>query len=286
MQQHLRVFVTVVEMKNFSRAAEQLHMTQPAVSQYIKLLEQIFETKLLDRTNKHVHLTKTGEVVYYHAKEILGLYTKMHRLVDDLTNHAHGQLSIGASYTFGEYVLPHFIAKLNEQYPEISPSIVIGNTKDIVELVAGHQLDVGIIEGDYKNAQVMIEPFAEDTMYVVASRQHQFEDKSLVSRSALNNSRWIVRKVGSGTREATDILLSTLAIAPQSIMEFGSTQLIKESVESGLGITLLSSLAIRKKLRWIYYKFFKLKGRRINESFLLYLVLLSKQKRYKCLLSC
>lgn len=267
MQQQLLVFVTVVEFKNFSRAAEQLHMTQPAVSQYIKLLEQKYETKLLDRTNKHVHLTKTGEVVYHHAKEILALYAKMHRLVDDLTNHAHGPLSIGASYTFGEYVLPHFIAKLHEQYPQISPSIVIGNTKDIVELVAGHQLDVGIIEGDYKNPQVMIEPFAEDTMYVIASRQHQLEGESFISRSTLNDSRWIVREVGSGTREATDNLFSTLSIAPKVMMEFGSTQLIKESVESGLGITLLSSLAIRKEIAMDLLRVLQVEGTPYRRKF-------------------
>lgn len=107
MDQQLQVFVTVVEKQNFSRAAEELHMTQPAVSQYIRTLETNVGTRLLERSNKYVHLNKVGEIVYHHAKEILGLYTKMQRLVDDVTNVANGPISIGASYTFGEYVLPH-----------------------------------------------------------------------------------------------------------------------------------------------------------------------------------
>lgn len=146
MDQHLHVFVTVVEKGSFSRAAEELHMTQPAVSQYIKLLEQTYGETLLERSTKFVRLNKAGEIVYYHAKEIVGLYTKMQSLMDDLSNRASGPLSIGASYTFGEYVLPHFIAKLLEEFPLIKPRIVIGNTKEIAKLVVGHQLDVGIIE--------------------------------------------------------------------------------------------------------------------------------------------
>ncbi|MFK4997235.1 LysR family transcriptional regulator [Bacillus sp. N9] len=122
MDQHLRVFVIVAEKQNFSRAAEELHMTQPAVSQYIRALEDKIGTRLLERTNKYVRLNKAGEIVYHHAKEIIGLHTKMQNLVDDLVNKVSGPLSIGASYTYGEYVLPHIIANLKRlsRYPSLS----------------------------------------------------------------------------------------------------------------------------------------------------------------------
>ncbi|KMY50307.1 LysR family transcriptional regulator [Peribacillus loiseleuriae] len=249
MDQHLLVFVTVVEKGNFSRAAEDLHMTQPAVSQYIQLLERSYGTKLLDRNNKYVRLNKAGEIVYYHAKEILGLYTKMQGIIDDLPNRASGPLSVGASYTFGEYVLPHFIARMHEQYPLIKPSITIGNTKEIAELVLKNQLDVGIIEGDFKNAELSIEAFAEDKMFVVAaSHHHLVQGDRVVKISDLEKETWIIRELGSGTREVTEKVFQSMSIAPNDIMEFGSTQLIKESVESGLGLTILSHLAIRKEL--------------------------------------
>src|SRR5699024_338621 len=159
MDQHLQVFVHVVEKKNFSRAAEELHMTQPAVSQYIRSLEETVGTRLLERTNKYVRLNKAGEIVYHHAKEILGLYTNMQALVDDLVHKASGPLSIGASYTFGEYVLPPILAELQSIYPEIQPTLHIGNTAEIAHLVATHQLDIGIVEGHFTDLALYTEEF-------------------------------------------------------------------------------------------------------------------------------
>lgn len=250
MDQHLQVFVSVAEKLNFSRAAEEHHMTQPAVSQYVRTLEDTIGTRLLERNNKYVRLNKAGEIVYHHAKEILGLYTKMQTLVDDLANRANGPLAIGASYTFGEYVLPHIIADLQENYPDIEPTVTIGNTARIAGLVAGNQLDIGIVEGHFKDTQLIAEPFAQDSMVIVASPQHK-----LVSHQAdltvndLGQETWIVRERGSGTREATEKVFALLEFSPDRLMHFSSTQPIKESVEAGLGISLLSHWAIQKELR-------------------------------------
>lgn len=248
MDQQLAVFVTVAEKQNFSRAAEELHMTQPAVSQYIQALERTMGTKLLERSNKYVHLNKAGEIVYHHAKEILGLYGKMHYLIDDLTNNPNGLLSIGASYSFGEYVLPHLIAELQEKYPQIKPAITIGNTKEIAELVLGHQLDVGIVEGQYEEKNLKIEPFAIDKMSIISSPKNRLSyTETEISIDDLEKETWIVRENGSGTREAAEKLFRQFNITPQKILEFGSTQLIKESVEAGIGISLLSDWVIQKE---------------------------------------
>lgn len=248
MDQLLEVFAAVAEKKNFSRAAEELHMTQPAVSQYIQALEREIGTRLLERTNKYVKLNKAGEIVYDHAVEILGLYTKMQRLVDDLTNKTSGPLTIGASYTFGEYILPHVIARMLEQYPLVTPSISIGNTRDIAESVLRHQLDVGIVEGDFHHHQLVIEPFAEDIMHIVTAPSHKLARLEKVTPADLEHETWIVREKGSGTRTAADNMLDSLNISPKKMMEFGSLQIIKESVEAGLGVSLLSQWAIRKEL--------------------------------------
>lgn len=247
MDQQLQVFVTVVERENFSRAAEELHMTQPAVSQYIQTIEKQFGTRLLDRSNKYVRLNKAGEIVYHHAKEILNLYKKMHYLVDDLTAKATGHLPIGASYTFGEYVLPHLIAILHERYPLIRPEITIGNTKEIVELVKEHHVEVGIVEGELEDESVEIEPFAIDEMVIFTSAHHHLVDMT-PTREQLEEEMWIIRERGSGTRTAVDNLFRKLQFKPKHVLEFGSTQLIKESVEAGVGISMLSKWAIRKEL--------------------------------------
>ncbi|MFC4559527.1 LysR family transcriptional regulator [Virgibacillus kekensis] len=250
MDHQLHVFATVAEKKNFSRAAEELHMTQPAVSQYIRSLEESTGTRLLERTNKYVRLNKAGEIVYHHAKEILGLYTSMQNLIDDLTHKASGSLSIGASYTFGEYVLPRIIAVMQKTYPDIHPDVTIGNTAEVAELVSTHQLDIGIVEGHFKEQQLNIENLANDKMYIVAAADHPLAQNDLVRREALEKERWIVRESGSGTREAMEKMFEEYDISPTEKMSFSSTQPIKEAVGAGLGITQLSEWAIQKEVRY------------------------------------
>ncbi|HEX7064789.1 MAG TPA: LysR family transcriptional regulator [Bacillales bacterium] len=248
MDQQLDVFVTVAEKKNFSRAAEKLHMTQPAVSQYIKQLEREMNAKLLERTNKMVRLTKAGEAVYHHAREILSLYKRMQTLVDDMMQTASGPLAIGASYTFGEYILPHLIARLRGKYPLIRPTIFIGNTRLVAEKVGGRQLDIGIVEGDVHHSRIYTEPLANDYMVIVVHTGHRLAGRESVSFSDMADETWIVREEGSGTREMTERMFKDHDFRPGSVMEFGSTQVIKESVEAGLGISFLSKWAIRKEL--------------------------------------
>lgn len=252
MDQQLMSFVTVADCRSFTKAAEVLHTTQPAVSQNIQNLERRLNVKLLERSNKFVGLNKAGEVVYHYAKEILHLYGQMTRMVGDLTNDPSGPLSIGSSLTFGEYVLPHALSEFLQHFPDIRPSISIENTHDVVEHVASGLLDVGIIEGTHDNEDVEVYDFAEDTVMIVAatnhplSKSHSSNVRDLVER--LSQETWIVRELGSGTREVTESTLAKYDIHPSSLMEFGSLQVIKESVEAGLGVTVLSKWVIRKEL--------------------------------------
>ena len=268
MNQLLHVFVTVVDKGNFTRAAEELHMTQPAVSQYIQTLERMVGAKLLERTNKYVRLNKAGEIVFHHAKEILGLHTRMQCLVDDLLKTASGSLSIGASFTFGEYVLPHLIAKLKQQYPMITPTVTIGNTQVIAEMVMNHHLDIGILEGDFSHQKLYIEAFAEDFMFVIVQANHPYANRENIQLSELSDETWIVREEGSGTGKTTEKMFTEFQFHPHSIMEFGSTQIIKESVEAGLGITLLSQTAVRRETSLGTLKMLKVNGNPISRKLL------------------
>ncbi|MGK8295807.1 LysR family transcriptional regulator [Staphylococcus arlettae] len=248
MDRYLNVFISVAEQQSFSKAAKLHHMTQPAVSQYIRTLEERMNTKLLDRNNKRVHLNKAGEIVYHYSKEIMGMYERMHYLVDDLNHTANGPLKIGASYTFGEYILPHIIAKTKEHCPEVQPIVTIGNTEEIAALVENHQLDIGIVEGHFKNRTLIPHKFAEDEMIIVATPTHPLLQKSHITHHLLETQTWIVREEGSGTREALNNVFKLLAISPNNLIRFSSTQPIKASVESGLGISFLSKWAVKKEL--------------------------------------
>lgn len=251
MDQQLLAFVMVVDEQNFTRAAEKLHISQPAVSQHIQNLEERFNLKLLDRTSKYVRLNKAGQVVYHHAKDILNLYQQMDRLVQDLKEEAIGPLHIGASFTFGEYVLPHLIAEFQALYPKVSPAITIANTQSVISQVLHGDLDIGIIEGlVFSDAGVDIEPFANDVVVVVASNEHPLTQLSSVTAKDIEKETWIVRENGSGTREITERVFQTYGIQPERLIEYRSTQIIKESVEAGLGMTVLSKWVIRKELMW------------------------------------
>jgi len=266
--QYLEVFIKVVEKENFTKAAKELHMTQPAVSQHIRTLERLVGTRLLERNNKHVRMNKAGEIVYHHAKEILALYTRMQDLVDDLAGSASGPISIGASYTFGEYILPHIIAKLKKEYPLIKPSIIIHNTKEIIDLVNSYQLDIGIVEGYFNDSQLRSEVVSEDQMVIVASPSHPLLKKNGdLPLSALADETWILREEGSGTRQAADHFFKMHPFTPKAIMEFGSTQVIKESVEAGLGISLLSKWTIVKELTNGYIGMIKVEGLPFKREF-------------------
>jgi LysR family transcriptional regulator, transcriptional activator of the cysJI operon len=267
MDQLLSVFITVADKRNFSRAAEELHMTQPAVSQQIQQLEKYIGTKLLLRTNKSVKLTKAGEIVYLHAKEITGLYKRMAKLVNELNNEPTGLLKIGASYTFGEYVLPHILARMKSLYPNIIPWVQIDNTRDIANAIISHELDVGIVEGEISHHNLYIKTVSTDQMYIVAGGKYPVYFNKEITQRQVEQENWIVREEGSGTRDATEKLFQTIQIHPSRLMEFGSTQLIKEAVEAGLGISFLSELTVKKERILGTIQVLNVKGTPIKRNF-------------------
>lgn len=206
--------------------------------------------RLLERSNKSVKVNPAGQHVYRCAKEILALYARMELAVTDLMQQPRGELKIGASYTIGEYILPQVVARLIRLYPDIHPKITIANSTEIAKLVDAHTLDIGVVEGEIQHASLHVQPFAEDALAVTAAKNHPLSAGRPADSASLEQHTWIVRETGSGTREAQERLFQALDITPHQRMEFGSTQVIKESVEAGLGITLLSKWVIRKELKF------------------------------------
>jgi LysR family transcriptional regulator, transcriptional activator of the cysJI operon len=256
--QQFMAFVAVSKIGNFTRAAEHLHMTQPAVTQQIQALEKSLGVKLLERTNRSVELNQAGKLVLNYASDIVRLYDRMQRDLLELSSGASGPLRIGASLTFGEYVLPKLLADFMRAYPRVVPSVSIRNTRDIVEQVGRGELDIGVIEGRYTSDRVRTRRLTDDTMVIVASSSHQLcqqlaaglfhnlDATAISERLAAEN--WIVRESGSGTRELEEQAFQILNIEPSSVLEIGSTQSIKACVEAGLGLSVLSSVAIEKEI--------------------------------------
>lgn len=258
MEQQLKVFIEVVDEKSFTKAGEKLHMTQPAVSQAIAKLEEVMGVRLIERTNKAFYLNKAGEIVYQYAQKIIEKHAQMNHLVEDIQTIPKGPLVIGASYTIGEYMLPEMLVMLYERYPGIIPNVIIGNTEEIGRQLLNHEIDIGLIEGEFVHPAIDKQVFIVDEMYVYMSNRPDFEQD--VPATSLENETWIIREEGSGTREQTEMYLDKMHIKPERMYTLGSTQIIKESVEVGLGISMISKWTMRKEMKLGTVQALKLAG--------------------------
>ncbi|WP_374055114.1 LysR substrate-binding domain-containing protein [Rossellomorea sp. FM04394] len=247
MDRLLNIFITVVEERNLTRAGEKLFITQSAISQNLKILERKFNAQLLNRTNKQISLTKAGEILYFHARQIINQYTLTERLIYELQEGISGPLNIGSGFTFGEYLLPDLISKFITKHPKIRPKITIKNSIRIANQVRENDLDIGIIEREVTDDLLQTIPFAEDDMVVIVPTN--FINNNEADISYLSDRTWIIRENGSGTRQVTDNMFNKTGINPKNILEFGSTQIIKEAVRKGLGVSYISKLAVQSELK-------------------------------------
>lgn len=239
MNQRIMVFLKIVELGSFSKAAEALYMTQPAVSQFIKSLEKDLGVILFDRSSKSLHLTAAGQIAFQYCLEMKKLSENMTQSLDELMNVVKGPLIIGASYSYGEYILPSKLAKFIKQYPLVEPNVLIKNTSEIAQEMIDKKIDIGIIEGMIEPSRIVSEKLATDRMVVVSN-----EPITEIG----HETTWIVREKGSGTRAATERFFQQHRLKPQKMMEFGSTQLIKGAVEEGVGVSLLSKWTVQQEV--------------------------------------
>ncbi|YCI74688.1 selenium metabolism-associated LysR family transcriptional regulator [Bacillus sp. R1-10] len=263
----LKVFVTVIEQKNFSRAGDILNLSQPGVSLHIRNLENELGTKLIYRSPKQVQITEPGKILYRHAKQMLNHYETAKREINEFNNVVSGTMKIGASFTIGEYYLPKVLAEFAAQYPMVDIQIIISNSNDVIQGIRSNKLDIGLIEGetDYKDIDVM--PFMNDEMIVVVPPDHPLSQMDLIEGNMLHNQTWVLREQGSGTRTYSDKLLSSLELNIKKTFIFTSIQGVKEAVMAGLGIALLSRLTVQKELKSNELKTFHLKNEPLIRPF-------------------
>jgi DNA-binding transcriptional LysR family regulator len=249
----LKVFCIVAETKSFSRASEIIRLTQPAVSLQIQALEEMYGTKLFNRSGCVITLTQAGEMLYKYAKEINSLYASAEKEIGGVTGLVKGVISVGASSTIGNYVLPSVVSDFKRRYPKVGVHIHIGNTKAVVEFLNAGSVDIGLVEGDVNKQKLVIEKLIPDEMVLIMSPYHHLAKKSSVSIMELSKEPLIMREEGSGSRQAIEKYLSKHGISHQNLkisLIMGSTESIKGAVEEGLGISILSRWASKKEVRY------------------------------------
>jgi len=253
----LRVFCAVAETKSFSKASEIIHLTQPAVSLQIQALEELYGTKLFDRSSSAVTLTPAGEILYKYAKHILALYASAEKEIGELTGLVRGSVAIGASTTIGNYLIPSVVADFRKTRPKIKVHLQVGNTKRIVELLKGGNIDIGLVEGEVPKQKLTKEKLLDDELVLIVPPQHPLAKKTEVSIFEITTEPFIVREEGSGTRQMIEKYLEKHGISLNSMnitMILGSTEAIKNAVEHGMGISIISRWAALKEERFGTFK--------------------------------
>jgi DNA-binding transcriptional LysR family regulator len=254
MEDHkLKVFCTVAETRSFSKTSEIIHLTQPAVSLQIQALEEMYETKLFDRSSSRVTLTPAGEVLYKYAKDILALYAAAEKVIGEMTGLVKGSITIGAGSTIGNYFLPSVISDFRKTHPKIKVNLFVANMQRVIELLNAGNINVGLVEGDVKRQKIVVEKLLSDELLLIVPSYHPWAKRKEVSVSELIDEPFILREAGSGTRQTIEKFFARHGIGLQGLkvsMVLGSTQAIKEAVENGLGVSIVSRWAARKENKY------------------------------------
>ncbi len=273
----LRVFRAVAEAMSFRKAAEVLHLSQPAVSQHIRALEEEAGVRLFDRARGEGHgsqisLTEAGRVLLGYAKTAAETMVEARRALAALNDEAIGELRLGASTTVAQYVLPRILGAFLRQYPQVKLSLVSGNTERIVEAVAEEQVELGIIEGPAMRRDVKTERMVQDEMVLIVSPNHAWAARTgaAVAPGELAKVPLLLRERGSGSRRVVERALKKMGLPLRSLkvtMELDSTEAIISGVEAELGVGFVSRYAVNKVLKLGSVKVVRVEGLEILRDF-------------------
>lgn len=247
---HLRVFWAVAKNLNYSRAAEELYISQSTTSIQVRKLENELGITLLEQLGKKIYLTQAGELLLSYANRIFTLSLEAESSIQELKGIRSGRLVIGASTTPGIYLLPAVIGSFQELYPNLSVSLEISNTHEVQEQLLLNQLDLGVIgEEIAMDSQLQFEPLLEDELVPIVSERHLLAERPTITLAELLQQRLILRERGSSTREVFE--KEVRARGSQSIvaMQLKSVEAIKQAVVANLGVSVVSRLAVGLEVR-------------------------------------
>ena len=248
----LQVFHAVAKHLSFTKAAEALFMTQPAVTFQIRQLEEQFNTRLFDRAQGRITLTPAGQLALDYAERILGLSAELDKRLKEMSGQLAGPLLIGASMTIAEFLLPQILGEFKARHPGIAPRLFVANSEAVQARIAERTLDLGFIEGESHLASLITDVCCQDELQVVCAPSHPLAKKRSVSPKELTEHAYVSREPGSGTREVIDSYLQKAGLALDSlqlVMEAGSPESLKGLAATGLGFAIMSRASVTKEVR-------------------------------------
>jgi len=245
----LEAFLWVAELKSYTQAAKQLHMSQPAVSIQIRSLEKDLGVKLFQRKERGVDLTEAGFFLHGQARQMLGHYYKIKTGLDEIKGLKTGHLVIGASTIPGEYLLPLLIKEFRREYPGIRITLRIAGSSEVKKWILGREIDLGFTGVLINGKEIECLPWIDDWLVLIVPPGHPWGLKKTVIIEELIREPMLLREPGSGTRQTFEDKLAGQNIPLHKfnvIMELGSTRSIITAVQAGLGVGVVSSLAAKE----------------------------------------
>lgn len=240
----LNVFRAVARHQSFTRAAEELYISQPAVSAHVRELERLYGIELFAQIGRRVELTEAGRLLEEYADRLLALVEESRRALEEVKGLARGHLAVGASTIPGAYFLPQVLARFKGQHAGVNVAVQIGDTRQVLGMVRRGEVELAVVGASREDTGLLLQPYRSDELVLVAATGHRWAREGLADVAELADEPLILRERGSSTRENAEALLRRAGVAPQVAMEWESTEAIKTAVEAGLGVSILSEHAV------------------------------------------
>lgn len=265
-----RTFCSIAEKGNFSAVAEDLFMSQSAVSQQIQALERRYGVVLFDRGSKGATLTDPGKILYEKAKKILDIEDQINQELDELRGLKGGELHVGASTTIGNYLMPFYLGEFKRRYPDVKVSLIVENTRIIEDQLLAAVFPLAVVEHEVQNPSLVKEAIEKDELVLFVAPDHRWNEVDSVTKDELMQEPFISREPGSGTRDVIEEKLEKGGVTELNVtMELGNSSAITTAVAAGLGVSILSQRVIHAQLESGMLRPVKIEGLSLERDFYL-----------------
>jgi len=268
----LEIFCAVIDQGSFTRAADAVFISQPSVSENIRILEQQLGEKLVDRLGRQAHPTHAGKILYKYARKMIQIQNDAKQAISSYQGNLSGSMSVGASTVPGAYLLPGVLQSFKEQYPQAQLQLLISGTGRIIEDVLRGTLELGLVGSKPKDLRLGYKSVCSDELQLVVHPDHPFASKGVIEPRELLNVPFVMREYGSGTRTEMSAALRGVDVDAGQlhvVADVGSNEALREAVKCGIGVSILSAMAVREDIARNKLTAVDIKGVKMPRSFYL-----------------
>ena len=269
---HLKIFMKVVDLNSFSKAARAVNLTQPTVSSHIKELESYYDCRLIDRLGKKTMPTKAGELLYSYSEKLMQIFKESETAMSEFLGKVSGKLIIGGSTIPGNYILPQIIGKFLNTYQQVHISLIVGDTEQIIEDILAFKLELGVVGAKVDRHRIIQTELIEDDMRLIVPASHPWAAKNKIQLESLSAEPFIIRESGSGTLKSIQNSLELIGKNTRDlniVAEMGSTAAVIQGIKSRIGVSILSTIAVKEELAASTLKALKIDGLNLKRHFYL-----------------